>query len=130
MSSPSTPNLASALSLGAALLRELRTPRPGSPRGTSPQRLLFWSSAHRPEDHQHPEVPWDRRTAAAAILERPAQTIPYLGWAECRLCGKRLGSRDFLDRGFVWPEGAEHYVLYHEVWTPGLDALLRDSGSP
>jgi hypothetical protein len=48
----------------------------------------------------------------------------YLGWADCRICGAQLGTRDFFGHGFIWPEKAEHYVLEHDVWTPECAELL------
>jgi hypothetical protein len=50
--------------------------------------------------------------------------MSYMGWADCRMCGRRLGTRDFFGDGFVWPEMADHYVLDHKVWTPECDEML------
>lgn len=50
--------------------------------------------------------------------------MSYLGWANCRICGERLGTRDLFGNGFVWPEGANHYVLIHKVWTKECDEML------
>lgn len=51
--------------------------------------------------------------------------LSSMGWATCRICGARLGTRDLVGYGLVWPERAEHYVLEHDVWTPGCILLLE-----
>ena len=48
-----------------------------------------------------------------------------MGFANCRICGANLGSRDVTAFGFVWPEKAEHYILDHDVWTPDCMRLLQ-----
>ena len=53
-----------------------------------------------------------------------AVLMSYLGWADCRICGARLGTRDFYGNGFVWPERADHYLVAHQVWTPECDEML------
>ena len=50
--------------------------------------------------------------------------MSYLGYANCRICGEQLGTRDFFGYGFVWPEKAEHYVINHHVWTKECDEML------
>lgn len=86
----------------------------------------------QPRDHVRPDIPWDDRTqlSRALAIRPPAGTIggdvlmSYLGWASCRMCGRQLGTRDLFGHGFVWPEGAQHYVLDHQVWTPDCDEML------
>jgi len=45
-------------------------------------------------------------------------------YATCPLCQYRLGCRDHSDRGLIWLDGSEHYVLAHGLWVPELDQLL------
>lgn len=86
----------------------------------------------QPKDHVRLDVPWEDREEVAKALQLRSTMNPtggdvlmgYLGWADCRICGERLGTRDCFGYGFVWPEKAEHYVLNHHVWTPGCDELL------
>lgn len=124
--------------------------RPGPTAGTP---LLFWDEKvdgdlgqlldflgvvpggrkyGQPKDHVRHDVPWDDRQEVARALQLRTTMNPtggdvlmgYMGWADCRICGERLGTRDFFGHGFVWPEKAEHYVLVHRVWTKECDDLL------
>ena len=86
----------------------------------------------QPRDHVRHDVPRENREELARALQLRSTTNPtggdvmmsYFGWATCRMCGDRLGTRDFFGHGFVWPEMADHYVLVHDVWTPGCDEML------
>lgn len=78
----------------------------------------------QPQDHIRRDIPMAVREELAKVLENGERGISYMGWADCRICGERLGTADMVGHGFVWPERAEHYVLKHDVWTPGCDALL------
>lgn len=89
----------------------------------APIKILFWSPIHRPQDFVR-ATPHPDRDELATILAKGNVCDAYMGWAECRICGERLGTRDFGGCGFLWPEKAEHYLLAHSVWTPGCDALL------
>ncbi len=76
------------------------------------------------------DVPRDRREKLARVLatgERVAEvTMARAGDpVACLVCGEELGTRDVRGYGFQWPEGSEHYVLRHDVWTPGCDRLLE-----
>jgi hypothetical protein len=86
----------------------------------------------QPKDHVRRDVPWDDRETVGKALQLRSTMNPtggdvlmgYMGFAECRICGERLGTRDFFGHGFVWPEKADHYVLVHSVWTKECDELL------
>ena len=86
----------------------------------------------QPRDHVRRDVPRTDREALARALQLRSAAHPsggdvlmgYMGWADCRICGERLGTRDFFGHGFVWPEKADHYVLVHDVWTPECSELL------
>jgi hypothetical protein len=74
----------------------------------------------------------DRRAVIRALMPHAASNptggeygIGYMGFATCRICGTRLGTRDMFGHGFMWPEKAEHYLEAHKVWTPGCEQLLR-----
>lgn len=86
----------------------------------------------QPKDHVRQDVPWDDREELARALQLRSTMNPsggdlamsYMGWADCRICGERLGTRDLFGHGFVWPEKADHYVLVHKVWTKECDEML------
>lgn len=86
----------------------------------------------QPRDHIRQDVSQIDRAELARALQLRSSTNPtggdilmsYMGWADCRMCGEHLGTRDFFGHGFVWPEKADHYVLIHEVWTRECTELL------
>jgi hypothetical protein len=119
------------------------------------KRLLFWDEPNegllgvvtrifgvvteartrgQPRDHVRDDVPRIEREELARALQLRSPQNPtggnvltsYLGWADCRICGARLGTRDFFGHGFVWPEKADHYVLVHKVWTGECTDLLME----
>lgn len=89
----------------------------------------------QPREHVRKDVPRaDREELARALQLRSAAnptggdvSMGYMGWAECRICGEKLGTRDLFGNGFVWPEKADHYVLAHDVWTKECDEMLAMS---
>lgn len=45
-----------------------------------------------------------------------AEQGPYFkGWANCRICGKKLGSCDMINGGFIFPVGLVHYIKEHGI---------------
>jgi hypothetical protein len=86
----------------------------------------------QPRDHVQQGVPKaDREELARALQLRSAENptggdvlMGYMGYADCRMCGERLGTRDFFGHGYVWPEMADHYILIHQVWTRECTAML------
>ncbi len=91
----------------------------------SDRKILFWEHApgQRPQDFVRHDIPRGKREQLATVLKHGRRGLQYRGWAECRICGKHLGSADVHGLGFMWPEKAEHYILVHDVWTPDCDAL-------
>jgi hypothetical protein len=125
----------------------------GGPVPSAGKRILFWDDEvggalqplldalgvfpggrkhGQPKDHVRADVPWADRVELSRALQLRAPAgfsggdvlMSYMGWADCRMCGRRLGTRDFFGYGFVWPEMADHYVLDHKVWTPECDEML------
>ncbi len=122
------------------------------PGPTAGKRILFWDALHgelqpvldllgvvpggrrygQPKDHVRRDVPYaDREELGRALQLRSSMNptggdvlMSYMGWADCRICGERLGTRDLFGHGFVWPERADHYVLSHSVWTRECDEML------
>lgn len=86
----------------------------------------------QPKDHVRHDVPWTDREELSRALQLRSPTgilggdvlMSYMGWANCRMCGQQLGTRDFFGYGFVWPEMADHYIRNHKVWTPECDEML------
>jgi len=86
----------------------------------------------QPRDHVRRGVPAVDRLMLIDVLQLRSATNPsggavlasHASWAICRMCGRPLGTRDFFGHGFVWPEGAAHYVVAHQVWTPECDEML------
>ncbi len=78
----------------------------------------------QPQRCVRPEIPQADRVELAKALAEGEVLMPYMGWADCRMCGERLGTKDLHGFGFMWPEKAEHYILVHNVWTPGCTRLL------
>ena len=94
-------------------------------RASPDKQILFWEHApgQRPQDFIRPDISRAQREHLANILASGHRGAQCRGWAECRICGAHLGSADLHGYGFMWPEKAEHYLLKHDVWTPGCDAL-------
>jgi hypothetical protein len=83
----------------------------------------------QPKDCVRPNIPRARRELAAKLLATGKVIESYFGEANCRMCGVVLGNKDLGGWGHLWPEKAEHYVLEHDVWVPGLDRLIERSGN-
>lgn len=73
------------------------------------------------------DAPQERRELAARLLAAGKEYEAYMGYANCRICNKPLGTKDLYGHGFIWPEQCEHYVLEHGVWVPALDRLIERS---
>ncbi len=101
------------------------TPKPTDKASRPARSILFWGllRGERPQDFVRTDITLERRQALAATLAAGRTCIAYMRWANCRICGSHLGSKDLGAFGFVWPEKAEHYILTHGVWTPDCDAL-------
>ncbi len=84
-----------------------------------------------PDPHKcvRADIPRKRREIAAHLLATGKVLDRCLGYADCRMCGVQLGCADLGGWGHLWPEKAEHYVLEHDVWVPGLDRLIERSGN-
>lgn len=52
------------------------------------------------------------------------KTDGYMGWAECRICEKPLGSYDMLNDGWEYPERWEHYIEEHSI-RPNSEEFLK-----
>ena len=63
--------------------------------------------------------------------ERMFEDAGYRGWSCCRLCGKVLGTHDYSDGVWIWPEKLSHYILDHSVKLPDefIDHVLRQANA-
>lgn len=86
-------------------------------------QMGFWSSEQEP-DWPDPimmmDAQWDQfeKETVTAYLKNGQRLRQYMGHATCRLCGDRVGTWDFSDGTFVWPEGLAHYVAAHTIRPP------------
>lgn len=91
---------------------------------------LFFAAVTRkvqniqPQDRVNTTIARADRVALAHALAHGEVLESYLGWADCRICGVQLGTKDLMGWGFMWPEKAEHYILEHDIWTPDCTRLL------
>jgi hypothetical protein len=67
-------------------------------------------------------MPADQRAQVADYLAAGMTQASYLGTSWCRFgCGidsRLMGSRDFTDDEWIWPEGLAHYVREHQLVLP------------
>jgi hypothetical protein len=77
----------------------------------------------------HPEWPdpypfvdpsWDEGERHKTSLYFSSGTIArtYMGRSSCRFCGGSIGSNEFTDGTYLWPEGLTHYIDEHQLRLP------------
>lgn len=83
--------------------------------------IFFWSDEHKPQDYIVSGIPALKRLALAGVLMGGEMIASYRGLAICRMpkCKYMIGSQDWEAFGYKYPNGCEHYVLYHNIWVPG-----------
>jgi hypothetical protein len=68
------------------------------------------------------EMPAIRSEAVCNYLSKGKQFETYRGYSWCRFhCGihyEKMGSREYTDGKWVWPEGLVHYVQLHSIVLP------------
>lgn len=57
----------------------------------------------------------DNVIAMLAGAQVRARTNHYKGWSDCRICGKKNGSKEFVSGAWKWTEGLMHYITAHNV---------------
>lgn len=104
----------------AAYQQRTRTP-------AEAREIMFWSEEYPPENYAGSAqvVRPEHKEFVVDLLKAGNSLAAWMGYADCRICGERLGTQDLGLLGLKWPEKAEHYVLEHDVWTPGLTALFK-----
>ena len=100
----------------------------------SPRLIGYWSHLNTtsPNGYPHPatlvRADWLDKASLAALLHY-LRSVPnisifeaYVGFSWCRFqCGVEksvMGSREYFDGSWVWPEGLAHYVERHSVFLP------------
>lgn len=84
----------------------------------------FWrmmtGEALLPTPHDLVDPDWSPVEREQVLKHLAGGTIRavWYGWADCRMCEKHNGSRDYTDGVYVWPEGLAHYVRAHNVKPP------------
>ncbi len=93
----------------------------------NPKKILFWSAAYDPNAFvgKASAVPPADREAVVQALRDGQELLAFRGMAQCRICGVNLGNKDLCGHGYTWPEGTEHYVVEHGVWTPEHEVLRK-----
>lgn len=93
-------------------------------------RLFYWYDDYDPAQYmgvlpkmQQSPNPQHRAVAesAAALVAHMQQgrtQVEYEEPAHCRICGEPLGTQDLTNTFVAWPQGSEHYITAHGVWTP------------
>ncbi|WP_232216185.1 hypothetical protein [Promicromonospora sukumoe] len=87
-------------------------------------RLGYWNGPHtssgwpEPRDFVDPDWDEDERDEVHFYLSTGTVRVAFMGLSECRLCGERVGSLEYTDGVYVWPEGLAHYVEEHSVRLP------------
>lgn len=88
------------------------------------RRLLgYWRNDQSPE-YPDPvalvDDAWDEfeRRRVSWFLAHGTMVRVAAGLSPCRLCGQHIGSAEFTDGVYQWPEGLVHYVDEHHVRLP------------
>lgn len=73
-----------------------------------------------PDVHDFVDRDWDRKQRKPVVrwLESGVVVRAYMGWSQCRFCGKVNGYSDCSDGVYIWPEGLAHYLKKHHVRLP------------
>lgn len=92
---------------------------------TNNKEIMFWSETLDPNKliGTSDQIPADKLKKVCQILRSGRVAARCRGYANCRICDLRLGSKDLKNDEFVWPERAEHYIEVHRVWIPELNFL-------
>lgn len=86
------------------------------------QFIGYWFRTIDPRQLVDPSWAAGERAALVQYLRDGHELAHCLGFSHCRFeCGipdQEMGSRDFTDGSWVWPEGLAHYVVEHEIMLP------------
>lgn len=90
------------------------------------KKIGFWKNDSNTEEGRKEveaaqgSITDEERKAIVSYIESSKMSVGYMGWANCRVCGERLGALDMRtpDNNFVFPERYEHYITEHNVRPP------------
>ena len=91
------------------------------------KRIGYWTAGEQPPVYPHPARLVDPlwrcadRARIVAYLQSGLCIASALGHSWCRVCrmrGKEMGSGEFSDGEWLWPEGLAHYIEAHQVRLP------------
>lgn len=75
-----------------------------------------------------PDQNWEGRErflSRLAQLEASGVGMDYMGYSQCRLCGRNNGTSEFIVDGWTWPDGLRHYIAEHGVRpSPQFEAFV------
>lgn len=83
------------------------TPGPHGRLAVEAAQDIHWRDQHHKEYN-----------AVLCVLSRPEREEGYMGWSDCRVCGRRNGTHDYFHGPWRFPEGYGHYVVDHCVKPP------------
>ncbi len=88
-----------------------------------PKFVGYWYSEHEPElpnvaDFIDDAWAKEERDVIANYLKAGKLYIGWMGWSDCRVCGKMNGSTCLTDETYIWPSGFAHYITEHNVKPP------------
>ena len=94
------------------------------------KKIGYW----RQKENEISDLPWpiensgrlpdDTKQKIIAYLRAGKEYAAWMGWSNCRICGRSNGSVCINNGGFVYPEGYVHYIQDHNVM-PDLDLLAE-----
>lgn len=79
-------------------------------------KIGFWKGKVR----NYPDLRWfqsNEYKACIKYLQAGRRDKGYKGWANCRLCGVRLGTYDMItpDKKWIFSEEYDHYLIEHKL---------------
>lgn len=83
----------------------------------------YWYSEREPDlpkPQDYVDVTWDKDECekVANYLDAGERVISWMGYSDCRFCGKDNGVSCLSDGIYIWPEGFGHYLRAHHVKPP------------
>jgi hypothetical protein len=88
-----------------------------------PKAIGYWRSKYEPnlprvEDYIDESWPIEERKLITDYLNTGKKHHSWVGWSDCRICGKDNGFKCLGDDEYDWPEGFGYYIIEHSVKPP------------
>jgi len=92
------------------------------------KEIGYW----REKENSNENLPWPQegklsdevKQKVVDYLNKGKEYEAWLGWSNCRICGKMNGSICMTDGEFVYPEGYSHYIKDHNIM-PDIGLLAK-----